>query len=246
MTRIALVTGAGVGIGRAAALALDAAGWSVVLAGRRADKLEETAALCRNPSLVHPTDVRDPDQVRALFAAAEARFSRLDLLFNNAGINVPPVEIDELTDDQWTSVVDTNLNGMFWCLREAFRIMKRQTPRGGRIINNGSIAAYAPRPNGIAYASSKHAITGLTKTASLDGRAHDVVVGQIDIGNAGTDMTARMRAGIRQANGELMVEPTFDVAHVGAAIVQMAELPLDTNVQFMTIMATKMPYVGRG
>jgi NAD(P)-dependent dehydrogenase (short-subunit alcohol dehydrogenase family) len=246
MTKIAMVTGAGVGIGRAATLALSKAGYAVVLAGRRVEPLRETAKACVSETLVVPTDVTSPDAVRALFARTEERFGRLDILFNNAGIGAPPVEIDDLSDDHWHAVVNTNLNGMFYCLRAAFGLMKRQDPRGGRIVNNGSISADRPRPNSIAYTATKHAVSGLTKAASLDGRAWNIAVGQIDIGNAATEMTERMRAGIKQANGQIMVEPTFDVAHVGAAVVQMAELPLDTNIQFMTIMATTMPLVGRG
>ena len=246
MTKIAMVTGAGVGIGRAATLALSKAGYAVVLAGRRVEPLRQTAADCVSETLVVPTDVTDADAVRALFARTEERFGRLDFLLNNSGFGATPVEIDDLADEHWHAVVNTNLNGMFYCLRAAFGLMKRQAPRGGRIVNNGSISADRPRPNSIAYTATKHAVSGLTKAASLDGRAWNIAVGQIDIGNAATEMTDRMRAGIRQANGQIMVEPTFDVAHVGAAVVRMAELPLDTNIQFMTIMATTMPLVGRG
>lgn len=244
--KVALVTGAGVGIGRAAVLSLSRAGYSIVLTGRRPEPLKATAAECAGDTLVHPADVSSPDAVRGLFDAIETRFGRLDVLFNNAGIGAPAVEIDELSDEAWHAAVNTNLNGMFYCLRGAFGLMKRQTPGGGRIINNGSISAHVPRPNTIAYTATKHAVTGLTKAASLDGRPWSIAVGQIDIGNAATEMTQRMRSGIKQANGEIMVEPTFDVSHVGDAVAQMAALPLDTNIQFMTIMARTMPYIGRG
>ncbi len=247
--KVALVTGAGSGIGRATALALLNAGYHVVLAGRRADALQETvaraAALGRN-ALPVPTDATDPVSVKALFAATHRAFGRLDVLFNNAGTGAPAVPLDELTVEQWKAVVDINLTGVFLCIQEAFRMMKAQTPRGGRIINNGSVSAYAPRPFSAPYTATKHAITGLTKAVSLDGRAHDIACGQIDIGNAATDMTERMTAGVPQANGSMMVEPRMDVAHVANAVVHMASLPLDANVQFMTVMATKMPFVGRG
>ncbi|MFM2032171.1 MAG: hypothetical protein RLZZ297_936 [Chloroflexota bacterium] len=246
--KTAIVTGAGTGIGRAATLALVAAGWQVVLAGRRAAQLHAVAAAAAAPqqTLVVPTDVSDPTQVRALFDAAVAQYGHLDLLFNNAGKGAPAVPIDELPYDEWRAVVDVNLNGMFLCLQQAFRVMRAQTPQGGRIINNGSISATTPRPQSIAYTATKHAVTGLTKSAALDGRAYGIAVGQIDVGNAATDMAERMAQGIMQPHGMIAVEPLMDVAHVGAAIVQMAELPLSTNVLFQTIMATNMPFVGRG
>ncbi len=247
--KVALVTGAGSGIGRASALALLNAGYHVVLAGRRADALQETVtragALGKN-ALVVPTDATDPASVKALFAATHKAFGRLDVLFNNAGTGAPAVPLDELSVEQWKAVVDINLTGVFLCIQEAFRMMKSQTPRGGRIINNGSISAYAPRPFSAPYTATKHAISGLTKAVSLDGRAHDIACGQIDIGNAATEMTERMTQGVPQANGSMMVEPRMDVAHVANAVVHMASLPLDANVQFMTVMATKMPFVGRG
>ena len=246
--RTAIVTGAGSGIGRAAALALLADGWQVVLAGRRAAPLrqvvDDSGAGAR--ALAVPTDVCDPAEVQALFERALSAFGRVDLLFNNAGIGAPALPLDELTPEQWRGVVDVNLNGMFWCLQAAFRVMKAQSPRGGRIINNGSISAHAPRPHSIAYTATKHAVTGLTKAAALDGRAHDIAVGQIDIGNAATDMTTRMAAGILQANGQLMEEPRMDVAVVGQSVLYMANLPLSANVLFHTVMATRMPFVGRG
>jgi NADP-dependent 3-hydroxy acid dehydrogenase YdfG len=239
--KIALVTGAGSGIGRAVSLALSAAGFSVVLAGRRKEELEKTATRGEN-MLVVPTDVTDPESVKALFS----RLDRLDLLFNNAGMGAPAVPMDELTFEQWTAVVNVNLTGSFLCAQHAMRIMKTQNPRGGRIINNGSISATAPRPNSAPYTATKHAITGLTKSISLDGRRYDIACGQIDIGNAATEMTERMAKGVPQANGSMMVEPRMDVKHVADAVVYMASLPLDANVQFMTVMATKMPLVGRG
>lgn len=248
-TKIALVTGAGTGIGRAAALALLEAGYSVTLAGRRREPLEETARLAgpaAERSLVVPADAGEPASVKALFAAHRQRFGRLDVLFNNAGAGAPPVPIEDLTFEQWKTVVDVNLTGAFLCTQEAIRIMKDQSPRGGRIINNGSISAHAPRPNSAPYTATKHAITGLTRSTSLDGRKYDIACSQIDIGNAATDMTARMRQGVPQANGEIAVEPTMDVRHVASAVLYMASLPLDANVQFMTVMATKMPFVGRG
>ena len=248
-TKFAIVTGAGSGIGRAAVLALVHNGYSVALAGRRADALAETVRLAGEFAaqlLPIVTDVTDEAAVRLLFDQAVARFGRLDLLFNNAGQGAPPVPLDELRFDKWQQVVNVNLTGVFLCTREAFRVMKAQTPRGGRIINNGSISATTPRPHSAPYTATKHAITGLTKSCALDGRAFDIAVGQIDIGNAGTDLTARMAAGVPQANGTLAVEPTMDVNHVGQAIVNMANLPLDANVLFMTIMATQMPFVGRG
>ncbi len=245
--KVAIVTGAGSGIGRAAALALAQAGYAVALAGRRKEPLEETAAeLPGAASLVAPTDVADPASVAALFDATKQAFGRLDLLFNNAGLTAPPVPLEELSVEQWRHVVDVNLTGVFLCTQAAIRLMKDQTPRGGRIINNGSISADRPRPNSAPYTATKHAITGLTKSTSLDGRAYDIACGQIDIGNAATPMTAKMSEGMPQADGSIAPEPTFDVAEIGRAIVYMASLPLDANVQFMTIMATKMPYIGRG
>lgn len=247
-SRTAIVTGAGSGIGKAAAMALLADGWQVVLAGRRAEPLlqviEESGVCTR--ALPVQTDVTDPAAVARLFDAAVSAFGRVDLLFNNAGTGAPAVPLDELTPAQWRAVVDVNLNGMFYCMQAAFRVMKAQSPRGGRIINNGSISAYAPRPLSIAYTATKHAVTGLTRTAALDGREHDIAVGQIDIGNAATEMTERMAAGILQANGQVMEEPRMDVAIVGQSVVYMANLPLQANVLFHTVMATKMPFVGRG
>ncbi len=247
--KIAIVTGAGSGIGRAAALALLRDGWSVALAGRRAERLEQAVQAAGPDSaraLPVPTDVGKPESVRALFAKTKERFGRLDLLFNNAGIGAPGIPLEDLSVEQWQAVVDANLTGAFLCTQEAFRIMKSQDPRGGRIINNGSISAHAPRPNSAPYTATKHAITGLTKSTSLDGRKYDIACGQIDIGNARTDLAARMAKGVPQANGTIAVEPLMDVEDVARAIVHMASLPLDTNVQFMTIMATKMPFVGRG
>jgi len=244
-SKIALVTGAGSGIGRAVSLALSSAGFSVVLAGRRKEELEKTAAQGKN-MLVLPTDVTNPESVKALFSRAQGTFGRLDLLFNNAGMGAPAIPMDELTFEQWTAVVNVNLNGAFLCAQHAMRLMKIQTPRGGRIINNGSISATTPRPNSAPYTATKHAITGLTKSISLDGRPFDIACGQIDIGNAATEMTERMANGILQANGTMMVEPRMDVKHVADAVVYMASLPLDANVQFMTVMATKMPLIGRG
>jgi NAD(P)-dependent dehydrogenase (short-subunit alcohol dehydrogenase family) len=246
--KVALVTGAGSGIGRAVALAFLADGWSVALAGRRAAALEATAAASGAGPRALPvaTDVTRPESVAALFRAVKERFGRLDALFNNAGSGAPAVPLDELTFEQWKSVVDVNLTGTFLCTQAAFRLMKEQDPRGGRIINNGSISAHAPRPYSAPYTSTKHAITGLTKCTSLDGRKWDIACGQIDIGNALTDLTARMQNGVPQADGTVRPEPTMDVAHVGRAVLHMASLPLDVNVQFMTIMATKMPFVGRG
>ncbi len=248
-TKVAIVTGAGSGIGRAVSVALLREGYAVVLAGRRAEPLEQTARQGNSEasgSLVVTTDVADPESVRRLFATTRDRFGRLDVLFNNAGINVPGVPIDELSVDQWRSVVDVNLTGAFLCTREAFGLMKQQTPRGGRIINNGSISAYVPRPNSAPYTATKHAMTGLTKSTSLDGRKYDIACGQIDIGNAATDMTVRMARGVPQANGDVAVEPLLDLDHVARAVVYMAGLPLEANVQFMTVMATKMPFIGRG
>ncbi|MCR5885933.1 SDR family oxidoreductase [Rhizobacter sp. J219] len=249
MMKIALVTGAGTGIGKASALALLRAGYGVVLAGRRAELLDKAIADAGDlgaHALAVPANVADPASVKALFAAAFARFGRLDLLFNNAGGGTPPVPLEDLTYEQWKNTVDVNLTGAFLCTQEAFRIMKAQDPRGGRIINNGSISAHAPRPFTAPYTATKHAITGLTKSTSLDGRAYDIACGQIDIGNAATEMTERMARGILQPNGQMMVEPRMDVQLVADAVVHMASLPLEANVQFMTIMATKMPYVGRG
>ncbi len=247
-SRIAIVTGAGTGVGKAAALALLNGGWTVVLAGRRPEPLDEVAKAsgAGARALAVPTNVADPASVKALFATAGEKFGRVDLLFNNAGVNAPGIPLEDLTIEQWKNVVDINLSGMFYCIQEAFRTMKAQEPRGGRIINNGSISAHAPRPNSIAYTATKHAVTGLTKTAALDGRKYDIAVGQIDIGNAATEMAARMAKGVPQADGEIRVEPLMDVNHVGEAVLHMANLPAATNVQFMTIMATKMPFVGRG
>ncbi|ADG17452.1 short-chain dehydrogenase/reductase SDR [Paraburkholderia atlantica] len=248
-SKVALVTGAGSGIGRACALTLAKHGYSVVLAGRRQAALDAVAQEARaqhGDALAVSCDVTEPDSVAALFDTIRARFGRLDVLFNNAGRNGSPVELDEVSIDEWRSIVDTNLNGVFLCTRAAFGLMKTQNPRGGRIINNGSISAHAPRPNSAAYTATKHAITGLTKAVSLDGRKHDIVCGQIDIGNAGTEMAARMARGVPQANGEIAVEPLMDVQHVADAVLHMASLPLSANVQFMTIMASKMPFVGRG
>ena len=248
-SRIALVTGAGSGVGKAAALALLAAGWRVALVGRRPEPLQEVATqsgATADRYLVAPADVSDEASVQAMFAKVVSHFGRLDLLFNNAGVNAPGIPLEELSLDQWRNVVDINLTGMFLCIREAFRVMKMQSPRGGRIINNGSISATTPRPNSIAYTSTKHAVSGLTKTASLDGRKYDIAVGQIDIGNAATDMAMRMAKGVLQANGEVAVEPLMDVNIVGQSIVYMASLPLEANVMFHTVMATKMPFAGRG
>jgi NAD(P)-dependent dehydrogenase (short-subunit alcohol dehydrogenase family) len=247
--KIAVITGAGSGIGRASALALYADGFSVVLAGRRRNMLEETAALAQaSPPrmLVVPTDVSDPASTAALFETVQATYGRIDLLFNNAGISTRNIPIDDLTYEQWSTVVAVNLTGSFLCAQHAFRMMKNQTPRGGRIINNGSVSAHVPRRNSTPYSATKHALTGLTRSLSLDGREFDIACGQIDIGNAATPMTERMEKGVPQANGTTMVEPRMDVAHVGRAVAHMAGLPLDANVQFMTIMATKMPFIGRG
>lgn len=245
---VAVVTGAGSGIGRAAALALASRGWAVVLAGRRAEALAATRAQATEGArlLVQPTDVADPAQVEALFDAAVAAFGRVDLLFNNAGTGAPPVPLEDLSLEDWRRVVDVNLTGAFLCLQAAFRRMKAQTPQGGRIINNGSISAQVPRPRSVAYTATKHAMTGLTRQASLDGRAYGIACGQIDIGNAATDMTARMSRGVLQADGRLVPEPTMDVSAVGEAVAYMAGLPPDANVQFMTVMATAMPFIGRG
>ena len=247
--KAAVITGAGSGIGKHAALALIEEGYSVALAGRRRDTLEETAnaaGVDSSRALIVPTDVGDPDAVRALFAEVARSFGRLDLLFNNAGISAFSVPLEDLTYEQWKAVVDTNLTGAFLCTQEAFKIMKSQDPMGGRIINNGSISADMPRPNSAPYTATKHAMTGLTRSTSLDGRKYNIACGQINIGNALTDMVARAAEGMPQADGSIKIEPTMDVEHVARAVVQMASLPLDANVQFMTIMATKMPYIGRG
>ncbi|MCH8000227.1 MAG: SDR family oxidoreductase [Proteobacteria bacterium] len=247
--KVAIVTGAGSGIGRQVALALLGEGYSVALAGRRAAPLEETvtaAGAAGSRALAVATDVSDPASVRALFATTKEAFGRLDLLFNNAGINAPGIPLEDLSYEQWTAVVDINLTGAFLCTQEAFKLMKGQDPRGGRIINNGSISAHVPRPNSAPYTATKHAITGLTKSTALDGRKYDIACGQIDIGNAATEMTARMKEGVPQADGSVAVEPTMDAADVGRAVAFMASLPLDSNVQFLTVMATKMPFIGRG
>ena len=244
--KVAIVTGAGSGIGRATAVALMEVGYSVTLAGRRRDALEATSAPIGASVLIVPTDVRDIHSVQALFRKTIEAFGRLDLLFNNAGVGAPPVPIDELTLEQWQTVVDINLTGPFLCTQEAFRIMKDQEPQGGRIINNGSISAHVPRPNSAPYTSTKHAITGLTRSTSLDGRQYDIACGQIDIGNAKSEMTERMSAGVAQADGAVRAEPVMDVDNVANTIVHMASLPLNANVQFVTVMATTMPYIGRG
>jgi len=251
--RVALVTGAGSGIGRACALRLIDDGWHVVLAGRRADALQAAVAAAGDPwgdiaqrALAVPADITQPASVAALFDAVRTRFGRLDLLFNNAGIGAPPLPLEDLSVEQWRAVVDTNLTGVFLCTQQAFRMMKAQAPRGGRIVNNGSISAYAPRPNSAPYTATKHAITGLTRAAALDGRNFDIAVGQLDIGNAATEMTERMAQGIPQADGSLKAEARMDVRHVADALLHMANLPLSANVLFMTVMATRMPFVGRG
>jgi NAD(P)-dependent dehydrogenase (short-subunit alcohol dehydrogenase family) len=245
--KVAIVTGAGSGIGKSVALALLGDGYSVVFAGRRMETLTEAASGApRTRVLLVPTDVQDPASVRELFEKARKRFGRLDLLFNNAGVGAPAIPLEDLSLDQWRRVVDTNLTGPFLCTQEAFRLMKSQSPRGGRIINNGSISAYAPRPHSAPYTATKHAISGLTKATSLDGRRYDIACGQIDIGNAATEMTARMTQGVPQADGRLAVEPRMDVQCVADAVLMMASLPLDANIHSMTILATKMPFVGRG
>ncbi len=246
--KIAIVTGAGTGIGKHTSLAFLREGYAVTLAGRRKELLEQTARESGNPgnALVVAADISDPGDVRALFNKTAERFGRLDVLFNNAGIVAPPVLLEDLTLEQWQSVVDVNLTGAFLCTQEAFRIMKKQTPAGGRIINNGSLSAHVPRPNSAPYTATKHAITGLTKSTALDGRKYGIACGQIDIGNAGTDLTSSFSEGVPQADGRIMAEPTMDVEHAAKAVLQMASLPLDTNVQFMTIMATRMPFIGRG
>jgi NAD(P)-dependent dehydrogenase (short-subunit alcohol dehydrogenase family) len=244
--KVAIITGAGSGIGRAVALEMAAAGYAIALAGRRVAELEKTAAMAGGGNMhVVSTDVRQPDSVRALFAGTREKFGRLDVLFNNAGVNTG-VPLEDLTYEQWCEVVNVNLTGSFLCAQEAFRMMKSQQPRGGRIINNGSISAYVPRPHSAPYTATKHAITGLTRSISLDGRAYNIACGQIDIGNAGVEMTGKPGSASLQANGEMMVEPRMDAKHVGEAVVYMASLPLDANVQFMTVMATNMPYIGRG
>jgi len=248
-SRVAIVTGAGTGIGKAVAIALLGDGFRVAFAGRRGEALQQAIAEAGAPAgsaLAIPTDVSDPASVRALFARTREAFGRVDLLFNNAGVGAPGINLEDLTLEQWKNVVDINLTGAFLCTQEAFRLMKSQDPRGGRIINNGSISAHAPRPNSAPYTATKHAITGLTKSTSLDGRKYDIACGQVDIGNAGTEMAARMAKGVPQANGQIAVEPLMDVAHVASAVAYMASLPLDANVQFLTVMATKMPFVGRG
>ncbi len=246
MNKVAVVTGAGSGIGRATSLALHAAGYSVVLAGRRATELDRTAAMSGGAMLAVPTDVGNPESVRALFARIRDTYGRLDLLFNNAGKGTPAIPMEDLTFEQWSSVVAVNLTGAFLCAQEAIRLMKSQTPRGGRIVNNGSISAHTPRPHSAPYTATKHAITGLTRSIALDGRDFDIACGQIDIGNAATEMTERMTGGVLQADGSTKVEARMDVQHVADAVVYMANLPLTANVLFMTVMATKMPFVGRG
>ena len=247
--KVALVTGGGSGIGKASALALAREGFAVVVAGRRPEPLQAVVGEIEKlqvKALAVPTDVGDPASVEALFAKAKATFGRLDVLFNNAGIGAPAIPLEDLTYEQWKAAVDTNLTGAFLCTQEAFKIMKAQTPRGGRIINNGSISAHAPRPFSAPYTATKHGITGLTRSSSLDGRAYDIACGQVDIGNAATEMTERMKSGVPQPNGTMMVEPRIDPQHVADAVLFMAGLPLDANVLFLTVMATKMPFVGRG
>jgi NAD(P)-dependent dehydrogenase (short-subunit alcohol dehydrogenase family) len=246
MTRIAMITGAGSGVGRAVAIHLSEAGWSVALVGRKADTLEETARKLKGEYLVAPADVGDPAQVKAVFARIKDKFGRLDVLFNNAGMGTPAVPIEDLTFEQWQAIVGVNLTGAFLCTQEAVRMMKAQPPQGGRIINNGSISAQVPRPRSVAYTATKHAMTGLTRQASLDGRAYNIACGQIDIGNAATEMTARMSRGVLQADGSVAPEATMDVGAVAEAVSYMAGLPLGANVQFMTVMATAMPFIGRG
>ncbi len=248
-SRVAIITGAGTGIGKSVALAFLKAGYHVTLCGRRTAPLQQTkeeADMYADRALIVPTDVTDPAAVRHLFAETVQTFGRLDLLFNNAGVNVPGIPLEELTYEQWKTVIDTNLTGPFLCTQEAFRVMKNQTPSGGRIINNGSISAHVPRPHSAPYTATKHAITGLTRSTSLDGRPYNIACGQIDIGNASTNMTGRMQKGVPQANGSMAVEPTIDVEHVAQAVLYMAELPLNANVPFMTIMANQMPFIGRG
>ena len=245
--KVAVVTGAGSGIGKAVAQAFGRDGYAVVLAGRRANALETVARSIGANALAVPTDVSDPASVAKLFAAATAKFGRVDVVFNNAGTGAPgTILLEDLTIEQWQNVVNVNLSGVFYCMQEAFRIMKAQTPRGGRIINNGSISAHAPRPNSAPYTSTKHAVTGLTKSGSLDGRKYDIAVCQIDIGNAGTDMTEKMKSGMPQANGSVAPEPTMDVENVARTVLYMASLPLEANALFVTVLATKMPFIGRG
>jgi NADP-dependent 3-hydroxy acid dehydrogenase YdfG len=244
--KVAVVTGAGSGVGRAVAAALGAAGYAVALLGRRADALDATKALLKGPGLALPTDVGDDKAVDAAFARIVAEWGRIDVLFNNAGAGLPATSLEEIDPAKWREIVDVNLNGMFYCTRAAMIAMKNQKPQGGRIINNGSISAHVPRPGSAAYTATKHAVTGLTRSTSLDGRKYDIACGQVDIGNAATDMTARMAKGVPQANGTIAVEPTMDAAHVASTVVHMASLPLDANVQFVTVMATKMPFIGRG
>ena len=244
--KVAMVTGAGTGIGRSCAIALSKAGYAVVLAGRRLEALQESAKSMSGETLCVATDVTDPKSVANLFAETKKKFTRLDVLFNNAGMSAPGINLEDLTPQQWLDVVNVNLSGAFYCTQEAFKIMKSQSPRGGRIINNGSISAQSPRPNSAPYAATKHAITGLTKSTSLDGRKYDIACGQIDIGNAATDMTSRMTEGVPQANGTMAPEPRMNVEDVARSVVFMASLPLDSNVLTMTVMATKMPLVGRG
>lgn len=248
-SKVAIITGASAGIGKTTAITFLKAGWKVALAGRRADQLEATIAASGVDSanaLAVSTDVSNPDAVRNLFEKTVKQFGRVDFVFNNAGINAPGIPLEELSFEQWQSVVNINLTGSFLCIQEAFRVMKDQSPRGGRIVNNGSISAHAPRPNSIPYTATKHAVTGLTKSAALDGRKYDIAVGQIDIGNAATEMASRMAKGVPQANGEIAIEPLMDVQHVADSVLHMACLPLASNVQFMTVMATKMPFLGRG
>jgi len=246
--KVAIITGAGSGVGQAVALAFLAGGYRVALAGRRADALQQTIERSVMPAhaLAVPTDVTDPNAVNALFAKTVATFGRVDVLFNNAGIGAPGINLEDLTVEQWQNVVATNLSGLFYCIQAAFRTMKSQTPRGGRIINNGSISAHAPRPNSMPYTATKHAVTGLTKSASLDGRKYDIAACQVDIGNALTDMARRMTQGVPQADGRIEIEPVMDVGHVANAVLHMASLPLEANIPFLTVMATKMPFVGRG
>ncbi len=246
MSKIAVITGAGSGVGRAVAKGLSEAGWSVVLVGRKKEALDETAASLKGPHLVAPADIGEPDQVKAVFAQTRDKFGRIDMLFNNAGMGTPAMPIEDLSFAQWQAIVGVNLTGAFLCTQEAVRMMKAQEPRGGRIINNGSVSADRPRPHSAPYTATKHAITGLTKSTILDGRPFDITAGQIDIGNAATEMTQRMTAGVLQADGELRTEPRMDVTHVAQAVVYMAGLPLESNVPFITVMATKMPLFGRG
>ena len=248
MEKIAIITGAGSGVGKAAALAFLKDGWKVALAGRRKDVLEQTAkeSGAGERAFCVPTDVARQDSVKALFAAVKQKWGRVDCVFNNAGVNAPGTSLEELSLEKWQNVVDINLTGMFLCMQEAFKTMKDQNPRGGRIINNGSISAHAPRPGSVAYTATKHAVTGLTKTGALDGRKYDIAVGQVDIGNALTELAARMGKGVPQANGQIAIEPLMDVNIVGQSVLYMANLPLEANVLFHTVMATKMPFVGRG